>query len=85
MNCAASTPIALVEQGTTARQRVHVATLADMPVQVAGQGLKPPTLIIVGDVVKLHDSLKWFSPNANSSLGWEDGKHPTPLANVVSV
>ncbi|WP_348983972.1 uroporphyrinogen-III C-methyltransferase [Cobetia sp. 1CM21F] len=82
---AATTPIALVEQGTTARQRVHVATLADMPAQIAGQGLKPPTLIIVGDVVKLHDSLKWFSPNANSSLGWEDGKHPTPLANVVSV
>lgn len=79
---ASTTPIALVEQGTTARQRVHVATLADMPAQVAGQGLKPPTLIIVGDVVSLHDSLKWFSPTANSSLGWEDGKHPTPLGQV---
>ncbi|MGO2415466.1 MAG: uroporphyrinogen-III C-methyltransferase, partial [Cobetia crustatorum] len=79
---ASTTPIALVEQGTTARQCVHVATLADMPAQVAGQGLKPPTLIIVGDVVSLHDSLKWFSPTANSSLGWEDGKHPTPLGQV---
>lgn len=56
---APDTPIALVEQGTTPRQRVHTGTLATMPGLVAEVDIKPPTLIIVGQVVKLHATLKW--------------------------
>jgi uroporphyrin-III C-methyltransferase/precorrin-2 dehydrogenase/sirohydrochlorin ferrochelatase len=56
---AASTPIALVEQGTTSHQRVHTGTLQNLPGLIAGRDVKPPTLIIVGDVVKLHDQLRW--------------------------
>ncbi len=69
---AGSTPIALVQQGTTRHQRVLVSDLANMPEVVKNQEVKPPTLIIVGDVVKLHDKLKWFDPavdaNARSSF-----------------
>ena len=61
---AATTPLALVEQGTTTRQRVHLGTLADMPQKVATVDIKPPTLIIVGDVVRLHEKLAWFQPLA---------------------
>lgn len=54
-----TTPVALVEQGTTPQQRVFTATLATLLDVIADKDIKPPTLIIVGDVVSLHDKLKW--------------------------
>ena len=56
----ASTPVALVEQGTTPQQRVITATLDTLESVIASEDIKPPTLIIVGDVVSLHDKLKWL-------------------------
>ncbi|WP_442499014.1 siroheme synthase CysG [Methylobacter sp. sgz302048] len=53
-------PVALVQQGTTANQRVITGTLESLPGLVAGQDIKPPTLIIIGTVVTLHDKLDWF-------------------------
>lgn len=53
-------PIALVEQGTTSRQRVYTATLGTMSEWVAGQDINPPTLIIIGTVVTLREKLAWF-------------------------
>ncbi len=35
-----------------------------MPALVEGATIKPPTLIIVGEVVRLHDKLAWFDPEA---------------------
>lgn len=55
----AATPVALVEQGTTPQQRVFTATLETLLDVIANEDIKPPTLIIVGDVVTLHDKLKW--------------------------
>jgi uroporphyrin-III C-methyltransferase/precorrin-2 dehydrogenase/sirohydrochlorin ferrochelatase len=55
-------PVALVEQGTTRNQRVFTGTLADLPSAVDGQGVRPPTLLIIGEVVKLHAELSWFNP-----------------------
>ncbi|WP_304638904.1 siroheme synthase CysG [Pseudomonas sp.] len=70
---AASTPMALVQQGTTARQQVLIGTLESMPALVERTEIKPPTLLIVGEVVQLHDKLKWFQPQAversDDSLG----------------
>lgn len=57
---AATTPVALIEKGTTQEQRVLIADLASIADIVAAQDVHAPTLFIVGDVVKLHDSLKWF-------------------------
>ena len=53
-------PIALVQQGTTTNQRVITGTLETLPVTIASLNIKPPTLIIIGTVVTLHDKLKWF-------------------------
>ena len=53
-------PIALIQQGTTRQQRVITGTLATMPVIIAGLTIKPPTLIIIGTVVTLHDKLSWY-------------------------
>lgn len=56
------TPIALVERATLPEQRTIVGTLADMPARVAAAAPQAPTLIIVGDVVRLHGDLGWFAP-----------------------
>jgi len=50
---AADTPAAIIQQGTTPDQRVIVGTLADLPARVAADPLHAPTLIIIGEVVRL--------------------------------
>lgn len=55
-------PIAAVQHGTLATQRVLTGTLADLPPRVAAQGFTSPSLLIVGDVVRLHGTLDWFDP-----------------------
>jgi len=57
---APTTPIAIIQQGTTPNQKVLVATLETMPAICDESNLQAPTLIIVGDVVKLHNKLAWF-------------------------
>ncbi|WP_277052706.1 siroheme synthase CysG [Zestomonas thermotolerans] len=57
---AADTPAALVQQGTTSQQRVFTGTLADLPELVARHEVHAPTLVIVGEVVRLRDKLAWF-------------------------
>jgi uroporphyrin-III C-methyltransferase/precorrin-2 dehydrogenase/sirohydrochlorin ferrochelatase len=54
-----ATPVALVEQGTTPQQKVYTATLATMPGVIAANEVRAPTLIIVGEVVSLHERLRW--------------------------
>ena len=60
---ASTMPVAVVQQGTTQRQRVVTATLADLAEKVDAAGMKPPCLTIVGEVVKLREKLNWFEPN----------------------
>lgn len=57
-----TTPVALIQQGTTPNQRVFVSTLKDLPELVNKENIKAPTLIIVGEVVHLHETLRWFLP-----------------------
>lgn len=59
-----STPAALVQQGTTRNQQVHIGDLTTLPAIVEKAQVKAPTLIIVGDVVQLHQRLRWFEPTA---------------------
>jgi uroporphyrin-III C-methyltransferase/precorrin-2 dehydrogenase/sirohydrochlorin ferrochelatase len=51
----ADMPAALVEQGTTEAQRVVTGTLGDLPALVADLTMQSPALLIVGEVVKLHE------------------------------
>ncbi|MCK5721197.1 MAG: uroporphyrinogen-III C-methyltransferase [Gammaproteobacteria bacterium] len=57
-----TTPAALIEKGTTQEQRVHIGDLTTLHEIVKKNNVKAPTLIIVGEVVKLHDKLNWFVP-----------------------
>lgn len=54
------TPAAVVQQGTTPKQRVVVGDLSNLAGKVALAELKPPCLIIVGEVVNLREKLAWF-------------------------
>ena len=56
---APSTPAAVIERGTTPGQRVVTGTLSDLTERVNKAGLHPPSLIVVGDVVRLRDQLMW--------------------------
>lgn len=56
-------PVALIQQGTTRHQRVYEGTLKTMPTIVKEEDIKAPTLIIVGEVVKLRKKLNWFKSN----------------------
>jgi len=63
----ADMPAALVEQGTTSQQRVHIGTITELPRLLEGAGARSPALLIVGEVVKLHPRLAWFQPAAASA------------------
>lgn len=54
-------PIALVQQGTTHMQKVYAGTLSNILEQVRADPPEPPTLVIVGEVVKLREKLAWFN------------------------
>jgi uroporphyrin-III C-methyltransferase/precorrin-2 dehydrogenase/sirohydrochlorin ferrochelatase len=60
-----SIPVALVQQGTTRDQRVYIETLASLQDLAERVELKPPTIIIVGEVVSLHEKLSWFGMKNN--------------------
>ncbi|MBC7697124.1 MAG: uroporphyrinogen-III C-methyltransferase [Bacteroidia bacterium] len=56
-------PAAVVQQGTTQRQRVVTATLKDLAEKVGSAEMKPPCLTIIGEVVQLREKLNWFNVN----------------------
>ncbi len=55
-------PAAVIQQGTTQRQRVVTATLKDLAEKVDLAEMKPPCLTIIGEVVQLREKLNWFEP-----------------------
>lgn len=49
----ADTPVGLIERGTTLDQRTVFTTLSELPQAIKDNGLKPPTMMIVGEVVSI--------------------------------
>jgi uroporphyrin-III C-methyltransferase len=60
------TKIAVIEQATTIHQQVHTTTLTDCAKDFADRSFSSPSLVIIGDVVKLHDQFNWFN---NTEVG----------------
>jgi uroporphyrin-III C-methyltransferase len=58
-------PAAIVQQGTTTNQRTVTGTLATLPSLAQAAKLRAPTLIIVGEVVKLRAELAWFDESSS--------------------
>jgi 3-deoxy-D-arabino-heptulosonate 7-phosphate (DAHP) synthase class II len=63
-----SHPIAVVQQGTTPDHRVVSGVLANISERVAAAALRSPSLIIIGEVIRLHDKLAWFAPQPNALI-----------------
>jgi uroporphyrinogen III methyltransferase/synthase len=58
------TPVAVIREGTTENQFVVTGRLADI-VEKA-QGIRPPAILIVGEVVNLREQVDWFVPQVSS-------------------
>lgn len=58
-NLSGNTPVALIQKGTTAEHRVIISDLHNIADKVDKLKPKPPTLIIIGSVVSLHNKLNW--------------------------
>ena len=55
----ADSPVALIERGTTARQRTVETTLGDAVDDAAQAGLRPPSIAVVGGVVNMRRRIAW--------------------------
>ena len=53
-------PVALITRGTTPEQQVFSGNLSNIAALIEENDVKPPTLVIVGEVVKLRDKLRWY-------------------------
>jgi uroporphyrin-III C-methyltransferase len=55
------TPAALIQEGTTQHQVVVTGTLEDIVAK--SQGVRPPAVFVVGEVVRLHEQISWYTPD----------------------
>jgi uroporphyrinogen III methyltransferase/synthase len=55
-----STPVAVITEGTTGRQRCVTGTLRNILKKVKSENLSPPSVVVVGHVVNLRKRLRWF-------------------------
>jgi siroheme synthase len=55
-----SMPVAVIERGTTSSQRVFASTICEITQVVKENDVKSPSLLIIGEVVKLQERLAWF-------------------------
>ncbi|WP_020677230.1 uroporphyrinogen-III C-methyltransferase [Geopsychrobacter electrodiphilus] len=57
---AADTPVAVIQWATLPRQRTLTAPLNKIAEQVAAAGMEPPAVIIIGEVVRYREELRWY-------------------------
>jgi len=56
-----ATPVAVITCGTTSNQRCVTGTLQNIVELVKNENLQPPSVVVVGEVVRFHDHLDWFT------------------------
>lgn len=54
------TPAAIIQQGTTSNQRTFTGTLKSLPGIVESEVIEPPSMLIIGEVVRLREKLAWY-------------------------
>ena len=63
-----STPLAIIEQATTAEQKIHITTLENCAGDFSGRLFSSPSLVIIGDVVTLNEQFNWFTAGKEGSV-----------------
>jgi uroporphyrin-III C-methyltransferase len=71
------TPAMAISSATTDQQRTVRTTLATLPEEIAAHQLPTPMVIVLGEVVTLHDQLNWFHPDGQTA-----GFVPYPLEQL---
>ena len=61
------TPVAVIENGTNRNQRVTTGTLSDIVERAETAGVKPPAVVVIGEVVKLRNELEWLRGSRRES------------------
>lgn len=61
-------PLAVIEQGTTIYQQIHKTTLEHFETDFADKIFSSPSLVVIGDVVKLHEQFQWFTAMGAGSV-----------------
>ena len=54
------TPVAVINQGTTPSQKTLISTLAEVSKKAKEENFRPPCIIVIGNIVKLREKIKWF-------------------------
>ena len=54
------TPVAVIQWGSTNIQKTVTGTLKNIAAKVKAEGIRPPGIIVIGEVVKLRKKLMWF-------------------------
>jgi len=54
------TPAAVIQQGTRPEQRTYIGKLDNLAQIIASHDVTPPSMLIIGEVVKLQEKLNWF-------------------------
>jgi uroporphyrin-III C-methyltransferase len=85
---ATETPVAVVESGTTDRQRVVRTVLGSLAAAQTALDIRPPALLIVGETTRYADRFSWFAPSKVEHYGGEpaaDGARVSYRQNVNKV
>jgi len=64
------TPAALIQEGTTQNQVVVAGTLDEIVERA--EGVRPPAVLVVGEVVRLHEKISWFTPDSLSVKDFQE-------------
>ncbi|WP_018141848.1 MULTISPECIES: siroheme synthase CysG [unclassified Thioalkalivibrio] len=78
---AGQTPAAIIENGTTARQRVVTGTLDTLAARAEREQVGSPSLIVIGEVAACHARLAWFQPDAGATTVFPQ---PMPMSRAGS-
>ncbi len=54
------TPVAVVRWGTRADQKTLISTLSEVASDIKDLEIKPPAVVVIGEVVRLREKLRWF-------------------------
>ncbi|HKX26808.1 MAG TPA: uroporphyrinogen-III C-methyltransferase [Blastocatellia bacterium] len=74
-----ATPVAVIRWGTYSHQETYVSTLDQVAELVGREKIGAPALIIIGEVVRLRDRLRWFEESQLADYGL-----PNPFFEILA-